>query len=274
MKIPFLKKINLFKKKNVAPIDKSIYLLTPDSPFATAEAYRMLRTNIMYTAAQDGVPIYAVTSAMPNEGKSINCSNIAIAFAHAGKRVLLIDGDMRNPTIASLFKASPKNGLSEYLAGVIEEPCFIPSQYENLSLMVAGHKPPNPAELLGNKRISDLFEIAQKDFDYIFIDLPPVNLISDATILAHEITGCLFVVDSEHTHSGAVKRALDAIRMVGGNVIGFALNRVNPKKNASSLYGYKSYRYSHRYYNRYYSRYNSNTSTDEQSTEAQEKDAE
>ncbi|MBQ7377912.1 MAG: CpsD/CapB family tyrosine-protein kinase [Clostridia bacterium] len=272
MNIPFLKNICLFKKKNAVPVDKSTYLLTPDAPFAIAEAYRMLRTNIMYSAGQEGTPIYAITSAMPHEGKSINCSNIAISFAHAGKRVLLIDGDMRNPTVAPLFKESSKNGLSEYLASVVPEPNFIPSKYENLTLMVAGHKPPNPAELLGNKRIAELFEIAREKFDYIFIDLPPVNMISDATILAKDISGYLFVVDSGHTHSGAVKRALDSIRMVGGSVIGFALNRVNPKKSDGALYGYKSYGYSRRYYKNYYNRYNTKNSDVE--TEEQETDAE
>lgn len=256
--------LNKFSKKPTAPVDKSAFLLTANSPFATVEAYRMMRTNIMYAASYDTPPVYGVTSAMPNEGKSINCANIAISFAHAGKKVLLIDADMRNPTQSELFKICPDNGLSEYLAAVSKEPCILPTAYENLSVVVAGHKPPNPAELLGNRRIADLFKMAQEQFDYIFVDLPPVNLISDATILASELNGFLFVVDSGRTHSSAVKRAMEAIRMVGGNVIGFALNRVNPKKNGSSYYGYgyKSYRYGKKYY-KYYNYYGNNKKTDE-----------
>ena len=242
-----------FKKKPDVSVDKSAFLLKPDSPFATIEAYRMMRTNITYAASNIEPPIYGVTSAMPNEGKSINCANIAISFAHAGKKVLLIDADMRNPTQAALFGISSGNGLSEYLAAVSDEPTILSTEYENLSIIAAGHKAPNPAELLGSDRIAELFKKAREQFDFIFLDLPPVNIISDATILASHLTGFLFVVDSGRTHSAAAKRALESIRMVGGNIIGFALNRVNPKKNGSSYYGYsyKSYRYAKRYYKNY-----------------------
>ncbi len=214
-------------------------LLTDDSPFAMLEAYRLARTNLTYTASNGETPIYAMTSASANEGKSLTCANLAISFAKAGERVLIIDCDLRNPSQIIAFSAKEQKGVSEFLAAIDKEPTIQKTKYENLSLMVAGKIPPNPAELLGSPRMALLLETLRPQYDYIFVDLPPVNVVSDALIVSRLVSGFVFVAKSDKCDTRSLSRAMASLRQVNATVIGTILNGVEQKSGGRGLFGKK-----------------------------------
>ncbi len=224
-------------------------LLTDDSPFAILEAYRLARTNLTYTASNGETPIYAFTSANANEGKSLTCANLAISFAKAGERVLIIDCDLRNPSQVIAFSATERNGVSEFLAAIDKTPHVQSTAYENLSLMVAGKIPPNPAELLGSPRMALLLETLRSQYDYIFVDLPPVNVVSDALIVSRLISGFVFVAKSDTCDTRSLSRAMASLRQVNATVIGTLLNGVEQKSGRRGLFGKRRSGYGYGYGN-------------------------
>lgn len=234
-------------------------LLNEKSNFRVQEAYRMARTNLLYSGGgEDERMVFGFTSASPGDGKSLTCANMAISFAMSGKRVLLLDCDMHKPTQDTTFGVSTERGLSEYLATICDEPEVLSTERENLSILPAGHCPPNPAELLYSPRFESLMEWAQKEYDCVFVDLPPINLISDATIIAKHIKGYVLVVRAGYSDTRAVQAAVDSIETVGGKISGFILNGVEAEESGyyKNYDKYKRYgRYGrHGYYN-YYSYY-------------------
>ena len=213
---------------------KSAYknkLLTSNSLFAISEAYRTLRTNLMYTGSVEKCPVYAVTSAAPNEGKTLNCLNTALSYAQIGKKTLVIDLDMRNPSQHIALETDNHNGASEFLAGVSETPNFKKTIYEGLHLMCGGRVPPDPSELLHSKRFAELLDIAKDQYEAIFIDLPPVGLVSDAAIIANSVTGYIIVLEAGYSDMKSVLEATGALEAVKANIIGFVLNGVDPKQD-------------------------------------------
>ena len=218
-------------------------ILTEESPFAIKESYSSLRANILFTGKGEKCPVYAITSAEENEGKSLNSINIAIALSQLGKKVLLIDGDMRNSSIGKQLKLNQKNGLSQYLAGISQKPELFEKD-ENLSVLLAGVLPPNPAELLGSNRFEELLEEMKQNFDYIIVDLPPVGIVADARLIAEYVTGYFMVVRSGISKMNKEKRAVLYLEQLGAEIAGFIYNGVNPK---SSDYTYKKYDYEYQY---------------------------
>lgn len=244
------------KKKSVGRKNYKDKLLSKDTSFAVAEAYRSLRANLMYTGSDVKCPVYGITSAAPNEGKSLNCCNLAVSFAQLGKKVLLIDGDMRNPSVDRVIDLPGQNGTSEYLAGIDTAPNFQKSEIDNLWVMVAGKIPPDPTSLLASIHLDMLFERAREEFDYVFVDLPPVSLVSDAVMLASKLNGYLFVVESGVSDARLVQSAVRSLEMVDAKIAGFVLNSVsykNDKYYARRKYGkrYGKYGYSKYGYAKY-----------------------
>ena len=206
-------------------------LIGEESNFRVQEAYRMARTNLLYSGGgEDERMVFGFTSASPGDGKSLTCANMAISFAMSGKRVLLLDCDMHKPTQDTAFGVSTERGLSEYLAAICEEPEFLSTERENLHILPAGHCPPNPAELLCSPRFESLMARAQKEYDCVFVDLPPINLISDATIIAKHVKGYVLVVRAGYSDSRAVQTAVDCIETVGGKISGFILNGIEDEE--------------------------------------------
>ena len=255
---------------------KASRLINEKSNFRAQEAYRMARTNLLYSGGgEDERMVFGFTSAAPGDGKSLTCANMAISFAMSGKRVLLLDCDMHKPTQDTTFGVSTERGLSEYLAAICEEPEILATERENLYILPAGHCPPNPAELLYSPRFESLMERAQKEYDCIFIDLPPINLISDATIIAKHVKGYVLVVRAGYSDSRAVQMAVDSITTVGGKISGFILNGI--EDDGVGYYrrygaGYKRYgrygRYGRNYYNYYgYGKKSETTDTASMQTE-------
>ena len=238
MKSPQKNQSISFKKNDARKMLKS------QSPFAIKEAYNSIRTNIMFTNMGQRCPAYVITSSLPNEGKTINCINLAVSFAQMGKRTLIIDADMRNPTVHRYFNSALGNGLSEILADLIPEIKFEPTHYPLLMYLNAGTIPPNPTELLAGNKLEKIIENAQECFDYVFIDSPPVCIVTDASVIAKKITGYILIARNGRSDIIAVRRAVSNIENVGGNIAGFILNSVNPKKQQL----YRAFERRYRYY--------------------------
>ena len=227
-------------------------ILCQNSPFAVKEAYNAIRTNLLFTQQGERCPIFVVTSPTANNGKTINSINLAVSFAQMGKRTLLIDADMRNPTIHRMFSISVKNGLSEILAGLTDNISVSKTDVENLSVLTAGKIPPNPAELLSSARMDKLLEFVKEHYDCVFIDTPPINLVTDSTIFAQKVTGYIVIVKTDTTNTHDVKTTVTNIEQIDGNILGFILNDVNSeKKKYYSYYRKYNYNYSYNYNYKY-----------------------
>jgi len=221
-------------------------ILCQNSPFAVKEAYNAIRTNLLFTQQGEKCPIFVVTSPTANNGKTINSINLAVSFAQMGKRTLLIDADMRNPTIHRMFSISVKNGLSEILAGLTDNISVSKTDVENLSVLTAGKIPPNPAELLSSARMDKLLEFVKEHYDCVFIDTPPINLVTDSTIFAQKVTGYIVIVKTDTTNTHDVKTTVTNIEQIDGNILGFILNDVNSEKKKYYSY-YRKYNYNYNY---------------------------
>ena len=227
-------------------------ILCQNSPFAVKEAYNAIRTNLLFTQQGEKCPIFVVTSPTANNGKTINSINLAVSFAQMGKRTLLIDADMRTPTIHRMFSISVKNGLSEILAGLTDNISVSKTDVENLSVLTAGKIPPNPAELLSSARMDKLLEFVKEHYDCVFIDTPPINLVTDSTIFAQKVTGYIVIVKTDTTNTHDVKTTVTNIEQIDGNILGFILNDVNSeKKKYYSYYRKYNYNYSYNYNYKY-----------------------
>ena len=188
-------------------------LISDSAPPNFAEAFRALRTNILFSAADGGPRSIVVTSTGPSEGKTMVAGNVAIGLAQTGQRVLLIDADMRRPRAHELFGVAVEPGPVEPAGrrGEAERSRAPVSGVENLWVMPAGKTPPNPAELLGSKRFADLTASLGGHFDCIVIDTPPVLAVTDAAVVAHRASGVLFVIAADVTSRHAAQTALDQL---------------------------------------------------------------
>ena len=227
-------------------------LLDAETPFAIREAYVQLRTNLMFSVAADenkGGRIFAVTSSNPEEGKSLTASNLAISFAMMGKKTLLIDCDMRKPTIHKLWNVELTGGVSNLLAEVGETSFHTVSEIP-LTVLSAGDVPPNPSELLTSARFGTMLENFRAEYEYIIIDTPPVNRVADAQIIARRADGTLIVVNSGKTQKYELMQTLETLKKSETKVCGIVVNRVNAKMAKKSGY-YKNYRYDYYAYKDY-----------------------
>ncbi len=214
----------------------------PKSP--TAEAYRILRTNIQFSSLDNPPRTLVVTSSNPSEGKSTTLANLAVVMAQQGQRVVVVDTDLRRPTQHHLFQVPNNVGLTNAL--LLEHPevdgYLQPTQVENLAVLTTGPLPPNPAELLSSARFHALLEHLKTRADVVLLDSPPALAVTDATILARQVDGVILVVDAGMTRRQWVTSAKEALDKAGVHILGVALNRLRPQ---SSGYYY--------YYRRYYS---------------------
>lgn len=208
---------------------------------SAAEAYRILRTNLQFKMVERSIRSIMVTSTQPMEGKSVTTANLAAVLAQSGKKVILVDADLRRPTQHKVFELSNSTGLTgallERTANLSE---FIREDVmDNLSVMSSGPLPPNPSELLGSKRMSDLIAQLQSQCDIVIFDTPPVMSVADASALAGQVDGVLLVVDSGHTRRKMARLSYEALAGVGANVLGVVLNRVAVRgKDSSYTYYY------------------------------------
>ena len=218
-------------------------LVGPDTPFAIGEAFKEIRTNMLYTARDVKCPVYAITSAFAHEGKSVLLANLAAAFAGLGKRVLLIDADLRNPAQHKVFSLDRSaHGLSEALAGIDKAPletCVQHVEGSTLDVMICGHIPPNPSELLSSFNMQRMIEEAKERYDYILVDLPPILETSDAGVLAPLVSAYMVVARAGFSRIDAVCDAVSTMQSMHATVAGCILNDINTKsrKGYYSTYG-------------------------------------
>ena len=212
-----------------------------------SEAYRDLRTGLRFGRADRQMKSILVTSAGPREGKSTTSANLAVAFAQAGQRSLLVDADLRRPVIHNLFGVEREPGLSEAVAAVTPlEKCIHSTKVENLSVIPCGFIPHNPSELLGSARLRDLIAELSRDWDIIIFDSPPVAVVTDALLLSPEFDGTLMVVGAKLGNRRVVQTALTKLARSSAFVVGAVLNGFDPLKMYTS-YGYYTYRYYYYY---------------------------
>lgn len=222
--------------------------------FQIAEAYKMIRTNLLFTLANTDNRVVVFSSAEPGAGKSTLCCNLGIVMAQTGARVVLVDADMRKPVQHRNFRVSKAKGLSGILGGLqtLEE-CIRPNVMANLDLIPSGAIPPNPSELLGSDRMMKLLDELKERYDYVFIDTPPLTVVADALVLSPHTAGVVLVARQQQTMYDELGESADAVKQVGANVLGVVVvdvkNTVSPyvRSNKNRYYHSVNYEYSHRY---------------------------
>lgn len=201
-----------------------------------SEAYRMLRTNIQYSSFDKQLKIILITSAEAEEGKSTVSGNLALSFSESNKSVILIDCDLRRPSIHKKFKISNVIGLSEVLIGKEKLEDCIKLYNDNLSILPSGTVPPNPTEMLDSNSMSNLLKFLKDKYDLIIIDTAPILAVADAKILSTKADGALIVVRAMKTKVESVIEAKNILNKVGANIIGTVLNGVDNSRRKYSKY--------------------------------------
>ena len=197
------------------------YLLSQDSPFAVQEAYRTLRTNVLFSLPGNECKVIGISSPTPGDGKSTTAAGLALSLAQIDKKVLLVDCDMRLPTIAGKFRIPAAPGLSDCLTGQARIEEVIRKLDSGVHVMPAGNNPPDPTGLLEAKQIERLFTAFRGIYDFVVVDLPPVITVPDAAILSKYIDGYLLVVREKQTKHKAIGETLKNLQMAEANVLGF-----------------------------------------------------
>lgn len=234
---------------------KRARILNDKSSFHVKEAYKALRTNIVFAIPHDGAKRIIVTSALAGEGKSTNCLNLAISFAQTGAKVLLVDCDLRKPNVANLLNIQSAPGLSNVLANLnTVDSVIVHSEYPNLDVIPSGDMPPNPAELLGSSAMQETLDRLSEIYEYIFLDTSPINLVTDSAVLSKMAHGIVLVVRQGRTDKESVAESIKKLSFVNANIIGFVLNGRLTDVKMGQRYGKSGYyRYGKgRYYGRGY----------------------
>lgn len=212
--------------KKTELLNEQKQVLGEDSAWPVQEAYKALRTNLMFSLPGNESKAIGVTSALQHDGKSINAVNMAISFAQLGRKVALVEADLRMPTVGKKLGCKSVPGLTDVLVG---QNCLMDviqssKNYRMLSVIPAGNIPPDPTWLLQSAQMKTILKALRSAYDYIFVDLPPVTSVADAAILAPLLDGYVMVVRNETTEYRAVSDSLDQLRLAKGKVIGFVYN--------------------------------------------------
>lgn len=215
-----------------------------DLDFASVEAYNLLRTNLYFSLADvTGGKVVGVTSPCPQEGKSTTSLNLAYALASAGHKVVLIDSDMRRPSLAGVLEMPLAPGLSNILIDESVDAIHPSVVHENLSVLLSGDIPPNPSELIVSDKMKALIEKLRDIYDYVVVDLPPVNLVSDPIMMSRHLDGMIVIVRHGYTRRRDVNDAVRSLKLVNAKILGFVYNgaKTGKKRYRKSNYYHYSY---------------------------------
>lgn len=211
--------------------------------FQIVEAYKNIRMNLLYTLVGSEKKVVLVSSSLKNEGKTTTAANLAMSISQNGARVLLIDADLRKSRQHKLFRVPNQNGLSKLIIDqcTIEE-AIVKNVKPGFDLITSGPLPPNPSELLGSRKMRELFETLSKMYDYILVDTPPLNIVSDALTLVDAAAGIVLVSRQKVTQYSDIERAVDGIEKVNGRLLGVVINDVKRRYDtyADDYYDYSS----------------------------------
>lgn len=231
-------------KKNVNYVDKSKNVINGDSKFAIVEGYKIARTNLVFSLSATESKVVVVTSWSKGEGKSTATANLAISFSKMGKKVLLIDCDLRRPNLHNLLRLQNVSGLSEVLGKfktfdeVVNRdvlPC--------MDVLTSGSIPPNPSELLASANFENMMHELDRVYDYIIVDTPPIGIVTDSLILKDYISGYVIVVREKVTTHGDIEKTMQNIHLADSKVLGFLKVgcSITEKKYSKGKYGYYKY---------------------------------
>ena len=238
-----MKKLGI-KNKKIKYVDKSKNVINNDSKFAIVEGYKIARTNLVFSLSAAENNIAVVTSWSKGEGKSTATSNLAISFSKMGKKVLLIDCDLRRPNVHNLLKLDNSIGLSE-VTGKFKT--FKEAVHHDvlpcLDVLTSGSIPPNPSELLGSSSFDTLINSVRNEYDYIIIDSPPLGVVTDTLLLKDYIGGYVVVVREKVTTHGDIEKTIQSIKLADSKILGFLKVgcSVHEKKHYKGYYGYYKY---------------------------------
>lgn len=240
------------KKKGEAFAQGEKSTLHSNLNFTATEQYKLLRTNLEFTLPQEEkCHIVGITSSIRGEGKSTTAINLSYVLAEKGSRVLLIDGDLRLPSVAKKMQISATPGLTSLLMNKeTDVEVFKTEMLDNWYILPAGDIPPNPSELLGSRRMEKLLEAFKEKFDYIVIDLPPVNIVSDALSISKFISGMIVVVREEYTEKKELTHCMRQLSLSNVNILGCVMNESNSGESSYGKYKRsknKKYYYKHSY---------------------------
>ena len=233
------------KKKNEKAQENRKSVVGPSLDFASREAYNLLRTNISFAFPDvERGKIVGVCSSCPQEGKSTTSINLSYSLAEAGYKVLLIDGDMRRPSVAETLSLPLEPGLSELLSGNQENDIIEGVMHENLSVLVSGHIPPNPSELISSHKMDNLLNTFRESYDYVILDLPPVLSVSDPIAVSKYIDGMIVVVRHGKSKRRDLLETMRQLDYAKVKILGFVYNKIGIKNPKYSAYKKYKYRYS------------------------------
>jgi tyrosine-protein kinase Etk/Wzc len=247
-----IKKSSIFNRskhsKSQSSTNMKRRLITREDPRSpVSESYRSLRTSLLYTDIDKQTKSILVSSAGPGEGKTTTVANMAITYANLGKKTLLIDTDLRRPVLHKVLDLSKEPGITDYLAGYKADfnSLIKKTDIENLHVVTSGIIPPNPSELLGSSKMSELVRSLEESWDMILFDSPPLVAVTDATMISKEIDKIVIVVKVGQTDKKAFEHTVNSLKNVNSPIGGIVLNAVTQNNSYGSYYYY--YQYYHYY---------------------------
>ena len=229
----YYKSKSYYDEKSVEPANRTV-------PFAVIESYKAIRTNLMFLLSQTRSHTFEISSSLPGEGKSSCAVNLAIAFSQLGSKILLIDADLRKPSVYRKLRLQNSKGLSSVLVDFCSFSEAVMQINANFDVLLSGPIPPNPSELLGSEQMTRLLDSIKDKYDYIIIDTPPVNVVSDAVVLAAKTEGIVMIVQDKKTTHDEFKKAVSSLSFADARLLGVVLNSSSEK---SAKYPTKSQRY-------------------------------
>lgn len=219
--------------------EEGVVILKQDAPFVLKEAYKTLRTNVVFALPGEGTKIIGVTSGTTGEGKSTTALNLAISFGQVGERVLLLEGDLRLPSLGKKLRIPSRPGLTDLLTGANSSQEAIRQTEHGIDILTAGSLPRDPSPLLTSKRMEALFDQLRGYYTHIIVDLPPIGTVSDAAVLSRMIDGYILVVRHNNSEYKELAKALRQMEFVNANILGVVYNDADIHTRKG--YGYRRY---------------------------------
>ena len=216
------------------------YLIKDNPSSSIAEAYRKIATNIEFSNIDNEIKTIMITSAKQDEGKTTTICNLVMVMTELKKKILLIDLDFRKPAVHKTFKISNKQGLTDILINKDDYKSYLHNVYQGLDILTTGMIPANPTEIINSKALKELIKEMSNNYDYIFIDTPPVMLVSDPITISTYSDAVILAIEHGKTEKELAKKAVESLKQVNANIIGAVLNNI-PVSKQSNYYYYRSY---------------------------------